>query len=157
MRPLRRADLRVGRLLRLLLVVLPLACGGEDPIGPDEELDFLVGDWVATRFRVEHQLNPDLGGDLIADFGAAFTLNVQPSGQYTAILTFQGTPLVEIGEIELDGSSIVFDVSEPCCSRNRGTWEYDGSTFSFRGPTQNDFNGDGQPEPANVEVSLVPR
>jgi hypothetical protein len=34
---------------------------------------------------------------LIRDLGANFTLNIQPSGQYTAVLVLQGTPITEIG------------------------------------------------------------
>lgn len=143
------------RRLSAAMLFLVVACGGEEPTAPNEDLAFLVGDWHATRFYIEHELNPDIGGDLVGpEIGATFTMNVQPSGQYTAVLTFSGAPLVEIGVLELHGREIVFNVQEPCCSVNRATYEYDGTVLRFEGPTEFDFNQDGAAEPARLDVTL---
>ena len=95
------------RLPALLLASLLVGCGGDDPIRPNESIAFLVGDWDAQRFLVESREDPTVKLELI-ELGAGFSINFQPSGQYTALLVYQGNPLTEIGLVEVDGNEVVF-------------------------------------------------
>ena len=80
-------------LLLFLAFVRPLtSCGGDAPVGPDTDLEFLVGDWDATRFVVQSKANPEVAPELIAGNVVEFSLNVQPSGQYTSVLIFERIP-----------------------------------------------------------------
>ena len=40
----------------------------------------MVGDWIAESMVVTSLINPDVSPDIV-QFGAAFTLTVQPSGK----------------------------------------------------------------------------
>lgn len=142
-------------LLALLGVVL--ACGDDDGVAPNAELAFLVGDWTATRFEVR----PEGGGeavDLVGDLDATFTLNVQPSGQYTASLALPGVaPVPEIGVIDVEGSELVFTRTTPpptTVSRAAYTRPADGRVV-FTGPSRFDLDGDGTAEQISVEVEIV--
>src|SRR4051812_46439700 len=86
-------------LLATLLLPFLGACASDALLGPDADLAFLVGDWDATRFVVQSKADPKVAPELIKGLGAQFSLNVQPSGQYTAILVYQSSPFTEIGLI----------------------------------------------------------
>src|SRR5688572_24856019 len=83
--------------LALSCTLTTVGCSSDDSVGPDASIAFLVGVWEAERFVVTSKANPQTAPDLITALGATFSLDVQPSGQYTAILVFQGTPVTEIG------------------------------------------------------------
>ena len=84
----RRAACAWTLLQILALVAVITSCGGDTAVEPDNDLEFLVGDWDATRFVVQSKANPEVAPDLIGGLGAQFFMNVQPSGQYTATLVF---------------------------------------------------------------------
>lgn len=101
-------------LLLFLAFVPPLtSCGGDAPVGPDTDLEFLVGDWDATRFVVQSNANPEVAPELIAGNVVEFSLNVQPSGQYTSVLIFERIPDTQIGLLQVDGDEIIFHRSFP--------------------------------------------
>ena len=59
-------------------------------------------------------------------------MNVQPSGQYTATLVFQASPITDIGLLEVDGDDVIFHVNVPSPATNRFTlhfvcWRHDPS------------------------------
>ena len=62
------------------LLLSAYACG-DDPAGPDlqDDISFLVGDWVADVLVATGIEDPQLSRDLLAE-GADFGINVQPSG-----------------------------------------------------------------------------
>ncbi|MBW3534068.1 MAG: hypothetical protein KY453_02440 [Gemmatimonadetes bacterium] len=145
-------------LAALALALLLPACGGEEVLAPDEDLADLVGDWRATRFEVTNVADPSVSPDLIdPSIGASFTLNIQPSGQYTAILTFQQHPLTEIGELTRAGDKLVMRVLQPCCRTDRVDYSLEAGVLSLSGPTEFDFNNDGEPEDATAAIDLVRR
>ena len=144
---------------RLGLLVLPLlvagaACGGDDPTGPDSGVDQLVGSWSATSMTVTNDANPSQSADLIEE-GASFTINVQPSGQYTASLTFLGFPSTEIGFLRVEGNEIVFTREFPSAETSRAEFVLSGNQITLRGPTEFDFNGDSSGEAATLESVLI--
>ena len=69
----------------LWLAFFTIGCGGggepsSDPVGPQTGPGFMVGDWIAESMVVTSLINPDVSPDIV-QFGAAFTLTVQPSGK----------------------------------------------------------------------------
>ncbi len=129
--------------------------GSSDGVTPDPAVAFLAGDWSATRFQVTNDADPSSSHDLVSEVGARFTLDVQPSGQYTAILTFQGIANTEIGQLQVRGDEITFQVQTPCCSSNTATVETTSDGIRLHGATEYDFNSDGIREPATADIDLV--
>lgn len=140
--------------LALLLAVLAAACGGDDTVAPDASLAPLVGDWEATVLRLTNIANPSVSPDLIQE-GATFTLNVQPSGQYTAILVYLSQDATEIGQVEVNGSQITLTPTVPPGPPTTGTYSVQGDRFTLEGQTEFDFNFDGIPEAADVRFEFV--
>src|SRR3954463_14934011 len=105
-------------LLPLSLTVLLLGCSDE-AITANPSIANLVGDWQATRFQVTNKANSAQSPELIHDVGAQFTLDIQPSGQYTAILAYQGTPITELGTLSIDQGDLVFNVTYPSAESSR--------------------------------------
>ncbi len=149
---------RVG--LRLLIVmgvltVGAIACGSE-PTGPELNPDFLVGDWLADSLVLTSVANPDVVADLTA-LGAVFTLSVQPSGRYTAILVaFGQPPFSETGKLTVDGAHVVLMPESPPGPESRALWERVGDSVILEGETDFDFNLDGTTEPAMLRQVLIP-
>ena len=130
------------------------ACSGKDSTGPDPELAPFVGDWNAVSLILTSQDNSEISGDIVA-MGATFTLHVQESGQYTAILLFQGQSQTEIGNIEVSGSTITLHRTYPSVSTDAGVYSFQGDHLIIDGTTDFDFNQDGTPEPALSHFDLV--
>ena len=157
--PFRLLDLarRSFRLLGLTTVLIFSACGDGGGVGPDEALEPFVGDWAASRFVVRSRANPEIAPDLISALGAQFTVNVQPSGQYTAILVYQNTPITELGQLEVIGNELVFHVSFPSSRTTRSRFSFAGPRVTLVGDTEFDYNFDGTPEPAEATIELIKR
>lgn len=156
----RRVRLRIGAHALWLpsLLVLVAGCsggdGGTDPgPGPD---NFLAGEWIATLMRATSVANPEIRADIIAS-GGEFTLSVQPSGRYTAILVAFEQSSSESGTLSIVGNEVVFNRTFPSPLVTRATWTRSGSTVTLNGPTEFDFNLDGTAEPATLETVLAPR
>lgn len=136
-------------ILALLLVV---GCG-DDPTAPD--LGLLVGDWEATAMRFTSEADPEKTIDIVAE-GGRFTLNVQPSGQYTAILAIPGfAPQTEIGLISVSGSTITLEVQfSPTGEVRTDTGTYSVSTEILQITAKSVFNfGDG-PEDSTLQTTF---
>ena len=111
-RPL--VSIRIGVRLLIVMGVLTLGaigCQG-DPIEPDLNPDFMVGDWLAESLAMTSVANPDLTVELDT-LGAVFTLSVQPSGRYTAILEGFGQSSSESGKLTVDGAYVVLMPEAP--------------------------------------------
>ena len=86
----------IARLSALMLTLFASGCGGDDDsTGPQLNPDFMVGEWIAESMVVTSKANPEIAPD-ITDFGATFTLSVQPSGRYLAILAGYGQSSSEL-------------------------------------------------------------
>lgn len=150
---------RWNRWTGMALVLLTVgACGGDDSTGPPEEdpdaIAPFVGTWDAEVFTVTSDADPSIVADLMEN--GSFTINVQPSGTYTATLTFGGIPLVEIGEISVQGDFIILlpNGGEPATS----SYEFVRSDYvRLEGPTEFDFNLDGELDPAQAFIELQRR
>jgi hypothetical protein len=150
-------SLPIPRFWLLLLIITLTSCGGDGGVGPDATLAQFVGDWDASRFVVKSKANPEIDPDLIADLGAEFSVNVQPSGQYTAILVYQGFPITEIGTLEIEGSDLIFHVDFPEPKTTRSRFTFAGPRVTLVGDTEFDYNFDGTPEPAEATIELIRR
>lgn len=146
---------RSPRLALVALLGLLVACGG-DGVSPDPDVSFLVGDWEATRLEVAPVAAPEQSVDLRA-LGARFTLNVQPSGQYTASLTIPGLPPnPEIGELDVEGDELVFQPTSPPGPASRASYtQPDDDRVIFTGPSEFDLDGDGTADEVILEVEIV--
>lgn len=148
-----------ARAVVLFLAGVAVSCGGGDPSGPEEQPvgpAFMVGDWVATVLVVTSAENPEVSVDLMAE-GATFTLSVQPSGRYTAILSGFGQASSESGTLSVEGTQVVFRRALPSPEVSRSTWARDGADVTLTGPTVFDFNLDGMTEDATIVIGLTPR
>lgn len=153
----RRDRIRAWRRAILGAVALvAVACGGGgDPLDvePDPALAPFVGDWSALTMVVTSAANPDISPDLIEE-GATFSLNVQASGQYTANLIFLQQVSTEIGFISVSGSTVTLKRDFPTRSTSTATYEFRGNLLILDGPTEFDFNLDGEPEEALGHIEL---
>ena len=109
--------------LRLLVVMGILTIGavgcGDGPTEPDLNPDFMVGDWLAESLALTSVENPEVSADLVA-LGAVFTLSVQPSGRYTAILEGFGQFSSTSGTLTVDGPFVVFMQELPITDESIG-------------------------------------
>ncbi len=141
----------------VVVTLLLVACGdSSDPVAPDPAVAPFVGDWNATALVITSVANPDIHPDLIA-LGATFTINVQPSGQYTAILIYAGQPSTQIGQVTVSGSSITLHPQVPAGEPD-ATSAYsfpDANHLVLDGETEFDFNLDGTNEPAVAHIELA--
>ena len=140
----------------LFFASLALGCGGGDSTGPTLNPDFMVGDWMATSMVVTSKADPEVSPD-ITEFGATFTLSVQPSWRYLAILEGFGQASSESGTLTVDGEWVVFMRELPSPDESRARWERLGSSVILEGDTEFDFNLDGTAEAATLRTTLVPR
>ena len=154
-RPL--VSIRIGVRLLIVMGVLTLGaigCQG-DPIEPDLNPDFMVGDWLAESLAMTSVANPDLTVELDT-LGAVFTLSVQPSGRYTAILEGFGQSSSESGKLTVDGAYVVLMPEAPPGPESRALWERVGDSVILEGESDFDFNLDGTTEPATLRQVLIP-
>lgn len=138
------------------LVATTAACGETTTPPPPEEnpVEPFVGTWDAVVFDVTSDADTTQVADLTID--GVFVVNFQPSGIYTATLTFGGIPLVEIGVVSVGSGFLTL--------RPNGG---DPATSSFvfatpdslilDGPTEFDFNIDQILDPAQSHIELTRR
>lgn len=148
---------RIAR-TRAVVVLLALgaaACGGSDPTGvePDPAVEPFVGTWEASTFEITSAADPTLMYDILE--GGAFTINVQPSGQYTATLEYPGflAPVTEFGRMTVGATTLTLDPSTgpPVTS----SYVFDGpDRVTLEGPTEFDFNRDGVAEEGEALIVL---
>jgi hypothetical protein len=139
------------------VVLLASGCGGsDDGVTADPSVAPFVGDWSASSLVITSKANPDVSTDVIADFNATFTINVQASGQYTAILLFAGQSQTEIGTISVSGSTVTMKVEVPEARTDVATFSFpDADHLILDGSTTFDFNLDGTAEPATAHFDLA--
>jgi hypothetical protein len=130
------------------------ACSSGDVTAPNPSVADFVGDWNGVSLVLTSQSDPTISPDLIA-LGATFSLNVQKSGEYTAILLYSGGASTEIGKVEVSGQSVTLDRTYPSKSTTSGVYSTQGDHLILDGETQFDFNLDGTAEPALVHFDLV--
>jgi len=151
------ATIRTKRSRRsLLLTLLVLSACSSDDLGPDPALAPLVGDWDATKLVLTSVANPDMHPDLIA-LGATFKLNVQPSGQYTAILIYAEQAATEIGTVSVAGNTLKLHRDFPSASTSAAVYALTGNRLTLDGDSEFDFNLDGTPEAALAHFELSRR
>lgn len=137
----------------IALVLALAACGGGGT-DVDPALAPFVGDWQATQLVLTSVANPQVSPDLIA-LGATFTLNVQPSGQYTAILIYAEQASTEIGTIRVSGNTVTLNRDFPGRGTTNAVYAFSGNRLTLDGDSEFDFNLDGTPEPAVVHMEFV--
>lgn len=148
---------RLGGVGLALLLVLG-ACGDSSPTDvavPDPAVEPFVGNWDATEFEVTSIADESIVFDLI-DATGVFTLNVQPSGAYTATLFIPDEmeqAAVENGTMSVIGEAVRLNPNQGPGATS--AYEFDGpDVLILDGPTEFDFNFDGTFEPATLHVVL---
>lgn len=148
------------RLLMASALTVVTACGdggtGPGGDGPDPALAPFVGDWRASAMVLTNKANPSVAPDLIQE-GAEFTINVQPSGQYTAILLYMQSSSTEIGKLSVSGNTVILERTFPSPETSSATYQFSGSQLVLDGDSEFDFNLDGSPEPAQAHIVLEKR
>ena len=136
-------------------LILAACSGSSDTVAPDPAVAPFVGDWSATSLVIAPVANPSASHDIITEYGATFSINVQPSGQYTAILIFAGQSSTQIGQVTVSGSSITLHPQVPP-NEPDATSAYtfpDGDHLILDGGTEFRFNGqDLEPATAHIEL-----
>ncbi len=149
-----RRFLRAGLLSALLLTALT-GCSDSPPLEPLDDFTDLIGDWDAYLLEVVDAGDSSVREDILAQ-GATFRINFQPSGQYTAVLSFLGASQVEIGTASLDGDRLTLyrAVPSPDTSQATLTWLAT-DRIRLEGSTRFDFGSDGTVEDAQLLTELT--
>lgn len=156
--PLRR-DLRFAS---VAVAAVLAACGGDDPSlvepEPNAEVEPFVGTWDADVYTITSVADTTVVADII-EIGGSFTLNVQPSGTYTATLVFSDgettLAFTEIGQLSVSGDIITFRPEQPPSDPAASEYTFLGAGhLRLEGPTEFDFNFDDQPETADALIEL---
>lgn len=146
--------------LGMITVTLALvACGGGDdnmPFVPIEAIQPFVGTWDAEVFTVTNDANSSTVADLTVN--GSFDLNIQPSGLYTATLVFGSIPLIEQGQLSVEGGFVTLRPNAPDTSPATSAFTFIRADYlRLLGPTEFDFNLDGTPEAAEALIELQRR
>ena len=128
---------------------------GDGPTEPDLNPDFMVGAWLAESLVLTSVANPEVIADLVA-LGAKFTLSVEASGRYTAILEGFGLFSSVSGRLTVDGAYVVFMQELPIRDESMDMWERIDDSVILEGENEFDFNLDGTTEPAVLTRVLIP-
>ena len=128
---------------------------GDGPTEPDLNPDFMVGAWLAESLVLTSVANPEVIADLVA-LGAKFTLSVEASGRYTAILEGFGLFSSVSGRLTVDGAYVVFMQELPIRDESMDMWERVDDSVILVGESEFDFNLDGTTEPAMLRRVLIP-
>lgn len=119
----------------LVGILAAAACDDEDILRPDPSVEPLVGAWQA----IELILTPTGEGgsplDVLAT-GATFSMDIQPSGIYTAYLTADGATSTEIGMLDVGTTRIVMKAEYPEPGTSTGTYELEGDRLTIEGQTE---------------------
>lgn len=142
-------------LLLVLVSTWVAACSNSSPLEPAADFTDLIGDWEAYLLEVADADDPTVREDILA-LGATFRINFQPSGQYTAVLSFLGASQVEIGTASLDGNHLTLHraVPSPDTSQATLTW-LAADRIRLEGSTRFDFGSDGTVEDAELLTELM--
>lgn len=155
----------------IALLAIATACGGSDGPGltdpdPDPEIEPFVGLWDAEVFEVTSDADATIVARLI-ELGASFTLNIEPSGTYTATLDLSQVeevdslgidPFVEIGKMAVNGNFVTLTPTTPAGPPVSGEVTFLGADyFRLVAPTEFDFNLDSELDPAELLVELRKR
>jgi len=156
-------DLAVRRIRRGVVVsVLPLSpfwtgCGGDDIVEADPTPSIpslATGRPQSSPSPVSYTPHSVVAG--LSEAGATFDLNVQPSGQYTAILILNTQSQTEVGQMEVSGNEITLRPTiPPSAEAKMGTFSTNANGFEGDGVTQFDANEDGTPESAQAHFRFV--
>ena len=157
------------RFITLLFAFLILSCSSDDEDvqadqGPDFAISELAGTWNATEITFvfsgsgtvpnpsTYQIVAEGGsGVLTVQSNGRFTMNITPFGQPTE--SFGGTMYFEDGEF----FAIQFDDDPPNDPTYFGV-TLSGNMFSLNGGPDTaewDFDGDGNDEPASVNLQFI--
>jgi hypothetical protein len=146
----------------LLALGLSLGCGGDDgPTGPGSDrvspAGVMVGSWIASSLVLTNQANAQQSGDIVAQFGAVFTMDVEESGRYLAILAAFGQSTSETGTLSLSAGILTMRRKLPTENTSVAEITQAGSDLIMDGETEFDFNQDGTLEPSDLHMVLTPR
>jgi hypothetical protein len=146
----------------LAAVLLSLACGGDtDGTSPDTDqaspAGIMVGSWIASSLTLTNKANQQQSGDIVEQFGAVFTLDVERSGRYLAILSAFGQSSSESGMLSVSGGILTMRRQLPSPSTNVSEISERGDDIVMDGDTDFDFNQDGTLEAADLHMILTPR
>lgn len=157
MRLVRQRFSGIHRIFAVLLATGIAAAGcSSDAVQDDPAVAPFVGEWLATSMVLTSAANPDVHPDLI-ELGATFSVNVQPSGQYTAILLYSGQSQTEIGQLTVSGNAVTLQPTFPAGADGAtSTYSFaDADHLVLDGDTEFDFNLDGTPEAATAHIALA--
>lgn len=134
----------------LCAAVMLSACGGDGtsptaPSGPpaSDDISPIVGTWLADSITVNPKANPSVFREIVGEDGVEFTLIVQVSRAYRAVLRAFGSESEETGTIRLQGSQIFFTVQTPVAGSASGQWSRQGDRLILESDLLLDFNQDG--------------
>jgi hypothetical protein len=139
-------------LVALALAVALAACSDADLVGPVTALEDLAGNWKAVRMDAANPLQPGSTIELVST-GVQFFINIQPSGLYTATLTFDGGASTEIGRLVVDGDEIVLNREYPSLDVSRAAFTLTGDVLIISGETEFPV-GEGVFVTTTVEIEL---
>jgi hypothetical protein len=133
-------------------------CGGDNGPEVDPAVAPFVGTWDADSLAVTNDADTTVVANVL-DFGSFF-ITVEPSGQYTATLTVNGSANPQIGQLTVNNANTLtltpsFPSGEPPATSSYVFLS--GDYVVLEGPTDFDFNLDGTPEPAQAYFGLQRR
>lgn len=149
---------RLGRTATTLAIAMVVgACGAdEEPFTPDPDplLQPFIGVWDATVLTVRSVGDTSQVADLLEN-GESY-IRIEDSGSYQSTIAFDATPFVEFGTL---GVSEQFLTLRPRTG-DPVTREYEFTApdvVRLEGPTDWDFNKDGDRDPGTLFMEMVRR
>ena len=146
----------LGGVVTVLMMGAVAACG-ESAIEADPTIADFVGTWDADSLTVTNDANPtEVANVLGSEFAGSFVLQVQPSGAYTATLTVLGNPGVEIGDLDVIGTTLQLKRTfPPPASTAASSFVFTADDYVILdGDTEFDFNFDDIPEAGQAHFEL---
>lgn len=104
-----------------------------------------------------NKANPQQSGDIVVQFEASFTMDVQESGRYLAILSAFGQSSSESGTLSVSGTILTMRRKLPSENTSVAEISMQGESIILDGETDFDFNQDGTVEPSDLHMVLIPR